>query len=142
MGTSVPNSVDRFKIGNRDTDLHIDFDGNLSITVLPTEPAAANANWLLSPADGTGFYLMYCAYLPVPTGTDGAYRESASLWVPATARERVGLAGEDRQCGGDFVQVGFDVGVGRAGTLAVVSGEGSGHGVAEGPFDPGQGGVA
>lgn len=58
------------------------------------------------------------------------------------ACERMLLTGEDRQRGGDFVQVGFDVGIGCAGALAVMPGKGPSHRVAECSFDPRQGGVA
>ena len=57
--------------------------------------------------------------------------------------EGVGFAGEDRECVGEFVDVGADVGQGGADSLAVgvVAGVGVGDAVAEVAFDPGQGGV-
>jgi hypothetical protein len=57
--------------------------------------------------------------------------------------EWVSFAGEGRECAGDFVEVGADVCCGGSGVaVAVVSGVGACHGVAEVPFDPGQCGVA
>lgn len=54
----------------------------------------------------------------------------------------MGFLGECCECGGDFVEVGFDVGGGGATGVGAVAGVCAGEGVAEGAFYPGEGGVA
>jgi hypothetical protein len=70
--------------------------------------------------------------------------------VPAGSRrqrpgwlcEGVWLAGHGGEGGGDFLEVGFDVGGGCGSGGVGVAGVGAGDAVAEVPFDPGQCGVA
>lgn len=49
---------------------------------------------------------------------------------------------QGREGGGDFEQIGLDIGCCGAVLVGVVAGVGAGDGVAEGSFNPGERGVA
>ncbi|HMD57598.1 MAG TPA: DUF1214 domain-containing protein [Solirubrobacteraceae bacterium] len=74
-GFQVPNELDRFAIGDRDS-LGFNDDGSLDLQVQHARPKRGSSNWLRAP-DG-GFNLCLRLYLPAPDALDGR-------WVPPAA---------------------------------------------------------
>ena len=70
----VPNSIERYAIGDRTPSLVRDADGGLTLTLQHAPPldAAARANWL--PAPEGLYFLCLRAYLPRPALLDGSYQ--------------------------------------------------------------------
>jgi hypothetical protein len=76
-GFQVPNSLDRFAIGDRD-DLRFNDDGSLDIQIAASEPAEGSANWL--PAPSGSFNLCLRLYYPEAGVLDGS-------WAPPGVRK-------------------------------------------------------
>ena len=70
----MPNSIERYAIGDRTPSLVRDADGGLTLTLQHAPPldAAARANWL--PAPEGLYFLCLRAYLPRPALLDGSYQ--------------------------------------------------------------------
>ncbi|TDY22993.1 hypothetical protein B0G81_3316 [Paraburkholderia sp. BL6665CI2N2] len=75
----VANSINRFSVGTKNTDLKYNADGSLTIYVQRDPPADASqrANWL--PAPNGDFSLYVRAYWPKPEVTSGS-------WIPPAVR--------------------------------------------------------
>jgi hypothetical protein len=70
----VPNSLNRFSVGNRSPQLRSNRDGSYEIFIQPTAPSGERiVNWLPSPAKGN-FTLVWRAYLPRAPLLDGSFR--------------------------------------------------------------------
>jgi hypothetical protein len=70
----VPNSLNRYSIGNRSPQLRSNRDGSYEIFIQPTAPTGERiVNWLPSPAKGK-FTLVWRAYLPRAPLLDGSFR--------------------------------------------------------------------
>ena len=73
----VPNSIDRYSIGDRTPGLRRDHDGGISLLIQHEEPASQDqSNWLPAPAGG--FYLALRLYGPhaIPTDVPGLVRHT------------------------------------------------------------------
>jgi hypothetical protein len=81
-GQLVPNSINRYSIGDRTTGLLPNSDGSLDILIQSTPPATGTTNWLPSPA--SQFYLMLRLYIPHQNVLDGAWQPPAIEKVPAS----------------------------------------------------------
>jgi hypothetical protein len=73
-GFQVPNSIDRFAIGDRD-DLRMNPDGSLDLQIAAAEPAEGNANWL--PAPSGPFNLCLRIYYPEASALEGDWKPPA-----------------------------------------------------------------
>jgi hypothetical protein len=70
----VPNSLNRYSVGNRSPQLRSNRDGSYEIFIQPTAPSGERiVNWLPSPAKGN-FTLVWRAYLPRAPLLDGSFR--------------------------------------------------------------------
>jgi hypothetical protein len=68
----VPNSIDRYAIGDRTSGLKYNPDGSLDICIRRNAPAGNESNWL--PAPGGDFYLLLRMYQPRPEVLNGTYQ--------------------------------------------------------------------
>ena len=79
----VPNSLDRFSVGNRSPQLRSNRDGSYEIFIQPTAPGGERVvNWLPSPKGK--FTLVWRGYLPRAPLLDGSFR-----LPPVEAGERI-----------------------------------------------------
>lgn len=75
----VPNSIDRYSIGDRTPGLQYDADGGITLLIQHEEPESERrSNWLPAPADG--FYLALRLYGPraIPSNTPGLNRRPSN----------------------------------------------------------------
>ncbi|WP_432103042.1 DUF1254 domain-containing protein [Streptomyces sp. bgisy091] len=74
-----PNAIDRYSLGTKNQDLHVDPDGTLTVTVAAARPADPQraANWL--PAPEGEFSLFLRAYWPDDAVLDGTWAPPAVL---------------------------------------------------------------
>jgi hypothetical protein len=69
----VPNSINRYSIGNRTSGLELGPDGSLDVYVQHAPPAGHESNWLPAPASGT-FEATLRMYGPLQSALDDSYR--------------------------------------------------------------------
>ncbi len=69
----VPNSINRYEIGNRTAGLKYNSDGSLDIYIQSTAPAGHESNWLPSPTSGQ-FQVTLRLYGPKPVALHRTYR--------------------------------------------------------------------
>lgn len=90
----IPNSADRYSVGDHASNLTRDADGTLTLYLQPEAPGdAANGNWL--PTSGTHpWFLILRMYRPRPSVLDGSWRCPAVSQVDANVHAATSSGGE------------------------------------------------
>lgn len=82
----IDNEIDRYSIGDRNTDLQYNDDGSLSIYIQHEKPEGLVSNWLPSPDEGL-FRINYRIYLP---GEETRNPETLHKFLPGIQKVQQG----------------------------------------------------